>query len=1647
MAKRSAQFQTIRTEGAILPPDILRRIASLKVDGATPEAYHLPPGTKINEAISQSWTSLLNHWRAFQEAREKTPESDETGTGVTNERWLLPLFKELDFGRLITTKAPQVDERVYPIERFYNHTPIHLVGCKLPLDRRTKGARGAATASPHSMVQEFLNCSDDHLWAFLSNGLQLRILRDNISLSRQAFVEFDLEAMMDGEVYADFALLWLLCHQSRVEADKPEDCWLEKWSKLAQEQGTRVLENLRIGVGKAIEALGRGFIGHPRNDHLREKLQTGTLSKDDYYRQLLRIVYRLLFLFVAEDRELLHPPLADEAEVANSEVGSRVSQSSSTGYSLLATRELYNSHYSMRRLRDLALKIRGSKHADLWHSLSLVFDALGKHEGCPELALCGLGSFLWRASSTANLLGPHQANGEEPVFITNDDLLQAVRELAYVEQDRVLRTVDYRNLGSEELGSVYESLLELNPVMHAAAKSFELTTVAGNERKLTGSYYTPDSLVQCLLDSALDPVVESRVKEAKELASSQSGVGKKGKRELPDWFRDIPADEQQSLLATGYSLLAERALLALKVCDPACGSGHFLIAAAHRLARHLARIRTGESEPSPEDYQHALRDVIGRCVYGVDLNPMAVELCKVSLWMEAIEPGKPLSFLDHHIQCGNSLLGTTPALLAKGIPDDAFKPIEGDDKAICSELKRDNKKQRKDYETGQGYLFSPLFKLGNLPATMAQLDVAADDSLEDVEAKREIYQRAVKGADYLNARLLADTWCAAFVWKKDNTDLGKHCPTERDFRAIENNPHSILPHVKAEVRRLAEQYQFFHWHLAFPDVFRLPEKGQNSEIEQTGWSGGFDVVLGNPPWETLEFIEKEWFTGVAPQIATAKTSAARQRAISRLAETDPPLFELYLENVRLAEGQRVVVRNTGRYPLCATGKINTYSIFAELNRSLMGVNGRVGCIVPSGIATDNTTRFFFCDLMESRALVSLYAFDNKEHIFPAIKTSLRFCLLTLTNPSDGSRHEPDFVFYARRPQELQHDGRHFTLTAEDLQLLNPNTLTCPIFRTKRDAELTKRIYRRMPVLIREAREDQPEKNPWGITFRQGLFNMSSDSHLFQTRQELEEEGWSLDGNIFRNGTAAYLPLYEAKMVGHYDHRALTYEGTRTRPMSCAQVCDPQAVVFPRYWVSDQEVRERLEDRWDRGWLIGWHDVTDVNTMSRTVHSCILPYAGVGHTMPLVLLEIRSIETAAFVVANMTAFGLDYVARQKIGGTHLTYNYLKQFPFVPPNDYGNRCQWSTTDSIKDWGLCRILELTYTTWELEPFARDCGHDGPPFRWDEERRFLLRCELDAAYFHLYLGPPEEWGTDSSELREMFPTPRDAVEYIMENFPIVKRKDIARTEVKNDAGEVIQEGRYITKDTILEIYDEMAEAIRTGQPYQTRLDPPPGPPTDAEGNFIPMSQWDPDNWPPHIHPPRGTEEDRSRIADVPLHVGAAAKPRVVALPGEKVYRRVTPQRNERYEKCVPLLDLKAAAGQFGEEQGPGFKDWVEINSSRSLVKGMFVAEVIGASMEPLIPDGAYCLFQRKQPRLRSDMAGLFQLHDATDAESGGRFTVKTLQLRSTTGDDGYERSTLLVPENPEFSPIQVTEDNVTFIAEFVEVLRPLDDSGETTP
>ncbi len=1479
-------FNTIRTEGAILPAELLQRIVSgdTTLEGLKSTDYHLSPSERLNEAATRSWNRLIGVWQTYREILNQLPE-EAIGTTETRERWLLPLFQELGYGRLQTQKSIEIEDKTYPISHKASEpVAIHLVSFKYDLDKRplsllTTHHLPLTKSSPHSLMQEFLNRSEDHLWGILSNGFKLRILRDNVSLTRSAYVEFDLQAMMDGVAYSDFFLLYLLCHQSRVEvkADEtgralsPETCWLEKWYNASIKDGVRALDELRNNVQSAIESLGAGFLSHPANTELRDKLRSGTLSLQEYYHQVLLQIYRLLFVFVAEDRDLLIPNDEPDTTSIIPAEGSSTPGLPDGGVNkagIQSPKQIYLKYYSTYRIRELARKKRGTRHCDLWQQLNLLFTSL--YEGNTALGLPALGSFLFRVSglevSSKVVSGKWKNSGSEAdpqltthhslltdsstpdldfCYIANSDLLSAVRYLCYTQKNNIFQPINYRNLGPEELGSVYESLLEMHPEINLEAGYFKLNVVSGSERKTTGSYYTPSSLVNCLLDSALEPVIDNAL-----MSVTASPV--------------IPAQ-------AGIQSIKEQAILSLKICDPACGSGHFLIAAAHRLAKRLASIRAGEEEPAPSVVQHALRDVIGHCIYGVDMNPMAVELCKISLWMEALEPGKPLTFLDHHIQCGNSLLGCTPALLQKGIPDAAFTPLTGDDKDYCSKYKKLNKEERDkdvlDIFSGDE---KPWEHLGNHVPYLINLNQMDDTNIEDLKRKEEAYAEIMRSSGYLNSKFIYDAWCAAFVWKKAPGDTLPYPITQRLLDNIDSNPYSVNPAIRQEVIRLANEYNFFHWHIAFPEVFnpfpdgmsphnlekpsRFPggdegitreSQGSYQTLKQ-GTSNGFDCILGNPPWERVKLQEKEFFSAVDADIANAPNAAARKKMIDALPTSNPLLYQAFLAEKRISEGSSLLIREGGKYPLCGRGDVNTYTVFAELNRILLSDHGSCGCIVPSGIATDDTTKFFFQNLTDTGSLVSLYDFENRDKLFPAVDSRMKFCLLTL-RASQPTHHSPlttyqpsDFVFFAHNIADLSDEQRHFQLSAEDIALINPNTRTCPIFRSKQDAELTKYIYRRVPVLINE--NDPEHGNPWGISFMR-MFDMSNDSHLFRTKEQLEEKGLELQGNRFINGNTVYLPLYEGKMVQNYDHRAadvrISEEALQRKgqpdELSLQEHSDPHRLVIPHYWVKEEDCKYSMGETQTIDWMLGFSNITSP-TNARTFAPCLLPRSGVAHSFQLVLSDTSDAKVIALLYGILSLFILDFNLRQKIGGVNLSYFLVKQLPIIQLSDNG--CLLQNSSGLRTAILSRIIELSYTAWDMQPFALDCGYDGPPFIWDEERRFAIRCELDALYFHLYLGTLSDWQTQGTpELLAYLPTPRHAVDYIMETFPIVKRKD------EKDYG------TYRTKLRILEIYDQMTHCLATNTEYRSTLNPPPGPPCDSEGNFIPVEMWDKNNLPKHIH------------------------------------------------------------------------------------------------------------------------------------------------------------------------------------------------------
>ena len=1165
--------------------------------------------------------------------------------------------------------------------------------------------KGAAGASPHSLVQELLNRSSRHLWAFVSNGLQLRVLRDNASLTRQAFVEFDLETMFADEVFDDFVVLWLTCHQSRVEATEPADCWLEQWTAAAAEAGTRARDELRSGVEAAIEALGAGFVAHPASSVLRERLRSGELSTFEYYRQLLRLIYRLLFLFVAEDRHLLHPPGAGDAE-----------------------QRRYARYYSLSHLRTLAGRRRGGPHPDLWRSLTVVFDGLGRPDGIPELGLPGLGSFLWSLAACPDL---DRSN------IANQHLMTAVRQLGFVEDrdEKVLRPVDYRNLGTEELGAIYESLLEQHPLVNADAGTFTLNTAAGHERKTTGSYYTPTSLITELLDSAVDPVVA-------EAAAKPN---------------------------------AEDAILDLRVIDPACGSGHFLIAAAHRIAKKLAAVRTSDDEPAPDAIRTSLRDVIARCLHGIDLNPMAVELCKVSLWMESMEPGKPLGFLDHRIVRGNALIGATPELLDAGIPDEAFKKIGDDVPAIVTSLKKRNKVARE----GQANLFggSVAANLAPIATAVEDLDALPDGDVAAVAVKAQRWTELVSSPDYQAAVHAADTWCAAFVAERT---LTAPAVTQEELDTVRQHPTKVAPAVRSVVDQLAEQYSFLHWHLAFPDVFAS--------------RGGFDLVLGNPPWEKVQFSEKEFFASRAPEVANL-AGAKRKAAIEKLQVDDPGLWSEYRLSLRQADCESHFIRSSGRYPLCGRGKVNTYAIFAEAMRDVLGPIGRLGVIVPTGIATDDTTKHFFADIVDRRQLASLYDFENAAPVFVGVHRSFKFSLLTLAG-AQRPVAEAEFVFFAHHTGDLENPARRFSLSPDDLGLINPATKTAPVFRCSRDALIVRAIHERMPTLT--GTNARGATSGWQLVSFAFPNAADEDGEFVFNARMVAPNRWEdeLGNEVLR--------FYEAKMFSYFDHRAADVVISPTAvvrqgqpsPITAAEHGDPDRLATPRAWYPSS-LLELEKSGWERDWLLAWRDITSA-TNERTLVACVLPrVAGGRNNMPTLLCRNSALEIAC-LAANLSSFALDYVARTKIAGLHASMVVVQQLPVISASQCAERIRLSGP-VLSSFIRPRSLELSYTAWDLTGFASDLGCNGPPFQWDPARREFIRAELDAAFFHLY------------EIE------REDVAYIMDTFPIVCRKDEAA------------HGEYRTKRLILERYDALAEAIASGTEYETVLDPPPADPRVA--------------------------------------------------------------------------------------------------------------------------------------------------------------------------------------------------------------------------
>lgn len=1312
---------TLTLEGGLFLPDQLEKAALGSAQWQTEADYGTPKGLKLKDDYSRAFQIACAQWKHFATQLERA----DIDTAVLTHTFVQELLRDVfGYTNLQTCAGLTLGERHYPVNLLAGSVPVvvapHTLAVHEPDSRFAITGTGARKKSAFMLTQELLNASSDHLWGMVCNGKTLRLLRDAATLTRPSFLEIDLVDLLGSQRYAEFANVWRLLHASR-SVGNPTECIWEKWRASGQEEGTRVRDGLRLGVTDALLILGEGFIQHPTNDALRSALHNGELNKDAYFQQLLRLIYRLIFVFSVEERGLLHPN--DDSKDTQ------------------AARRAYAEGYAVARLRDLCLKRRArNRFDDHWQALRIVFKGL--NEGEPRLALPALGG----------LFATSQCPALDASSLDNAHLLAAMQNLRWASHKGILAPVDYRNMGPEELGSVYESLLELVPEIDLPVRKFGffgLTSegsTAGNARKLSGSYYTPDSLVQELIKSALDPVIEQRI-----AAQPENPV---------------------------------RALLSIRVIDPACGSGHFLLAAARRLAEKLAQLRAADGEQTEHDFRHALREVINHCIFGVDRNPMAIELARTALWLEGFEEGKPLGFLDHHLQVGDALLGLTDLkVLELGIPKDAFKPLSGDDKDVCKQLAKTNTAALKDL--GKKLEARSIGQLSiddsgnNGLYELQAIEALPENSAREIAAKEAAYHAFLEQAKNSRLAYAADMLLGAFLLPKTK-DSEINIPTSATLYltllgdALPMAQQSALTAARAA----CTEAHVLHWPLAFPQVFA---------------SGGFDCVLGNPPWERIKLQEEEFFATRHRDVAEAKNKAERSQRIQWLSEgmlakqlfpqhdhrsheceAEQRLFAEFISTRRIAEAAsafaHVKGEDGGRYPLTGVGDVNTYALFAETFSQITHIQGHAGFIVPSGIGTDDSTKHFFQYLIKEKRLVSFFGFDNAKRIFPAVHPDTPFALVTYGTTSSNA----EFAHYLLSVEHLNDPRRRFTLTPDEFRLINPNTLTCPVFRSERDAELTKKLYRASPVLIDEC---QPNGNSWGIRIRQGLFHLTNDI----------KSGIVIDANS-NMISKSLIPIIEGKSIHQWDHRWTTYMADgNSRDVTEAEKTNPAYTVALRYWVSDTEVEERLTKRdrdgnviwrWERDWLMGWRDITNA-TNERTVIASVVPRVGIAYTMRVIVSLNQIPARIASLLSNLNSLVCDFAARQALGGTHLSDYIVKQFPILPPDRY--------TETDLAFIVPRALELTYTVHDLKPWAEDLDYHGEPFVFNSQRRATLRAELDAYYAKLY-------GLTRDELRYIL----DPADVLGEDYPSETFRVLKNNELK-------EFGEYRTRRLVLEAWDKL--------------------------------------------------------------------------------------------------------------------------------------------------------------------------------------------------------------------------------------------------
>ena len=1194
-----------------------------------------------------------------------------------------------------------------------------------PLDRRS-GRRDEGSA-PSTQMLRYLRRIDDLTtgkvrWGILTNGARWRLYWAGARSLSEQFFEIDLAAVLghpaDGRdgLPADTRRHWLKVFALvfRRDAFLPD----------AADERTfheRAIAEARYHRERVAGSLSAVVFERVFPDLVRALAEADPDAPLDEVRDAgLVVLYRLLFVLYAEDRDLL--PVRDSR------------------YDDYALRDRVRGDVGRRKDEGDVFSVAAARYWSAFDDLCRAID-----QGDASIGLPPYNGGLFDRDGAPLL---------SRVRLGDAVMADVIDALSFERTPLGRRYINYRDLGVQQLGSIYERLLEREVVREGGNIVVRPNVFA---RKDSGSYYTPDDLVDLIVREAVGPLVDSRMDafaaEASDLAS-----------------RQVPEDRRMGLLKRLDP--AERTL-ELKVCDPAMGSGHFLVNLVDYLADRVieamaeaealvdgylsplveridgirntimanAEGRGWTFDPAQLDDRHIIRRmVLKRCVYGVDKNPMAVELTKVSLWLHTFTVGAPLSFLDHHLRCGDSLFG---AWVAPAV-------------------------HRTD-ETSSLFLRGPLERATRAASPMQIIEGLTDAEIAEAHRSADIFAEVSEMTAPLDAfmsLLHAFDWLglrrrevkAAYLnWLQGTSGN----PIDIAQMGLSGSAEADLPHLMDALALVASE-RFLNWQVAFPGVW--------SEWEANELTGGFDAVIGNPPWDRMKLQQVEWFSARRREIAMAPRAADRKRMIAELEKSGDPLAQDFrLASERAAAAARVA-RGSGDYPLLAQGDLNLYSLFVERAMTLVKPDGMVGLLVPSGIASDKTAAPFFKSVATEGRLKALYDFENRRTrydlppFFADVDSRFKFCAFVA---SPAPWDEPArCAFFLQNVSELEDPERCFPLSADDFARVNPNTGTAPIFRSRRDAGLTAAIYERLPVLV--DRSSGKEVKAWPVKYTR-MFDMTNDSGLFRTRSELDEKegAWPVGGNRYQSPSGEWVPLYEGKMVQAFDHRAASivinpnnlHRPAQPKPTILEQHRDPSWLPTPRFWVPRRSV-----DQPGIGFQLGFKHVTAA-TNARAMIATLIPPFGAGNSLPLLASgepDHWSAASASALLANFNSLPFDFVLRQKVQGQNLNLYLIEQLPVVPPVEYrANRFGSKTADEIVREA---VLELTYTAHDMAPFAREMGHVDdhgeilPPFRWDVLRRLNLRAKLDALYFHLY-GVMD----------------RDDIRYIYSTFPIVERDEKA--------------------------------------------------------------------------------------------------------------------------------------------------------------------------------------------------------------------------------------------------------------------------------